>query len=223
MPQPQPPGNMNTWAQSMERRMETQREALRLRDPNQVADDSGAKWNATDETSGTLTMTFINIPINVSVPDYVVFDLDGKEAPTMTQGLVISYLMDSKGIGRAGKWIAFRELPDGLFYHQAFDGYTGGALAKALGDDLEGFKRGAKTMGGGSLTGFGDAAFEFQVLPRLWVAVTYWLGDDEDGFPPNAKVLFDQAASSYLITDGLAILCSQLTRRIMRGAQAEQS
>ena len=49
--------------------------------------------------------------------------------------------------------------------------------------------------------------------------MVYWLGDAEDGFPSRAQVLFDRAASSYLIVDGLAILGSQLTHRIMRAAQ----
>lgn len=136
----------------------------------------------------------------------------------MTQALIIAYLVTAKGIARAGKWIAFRELPNGLFYHQAFDGYTSNPLVRVVGDNLELFKRGAKAAGGYRLTGFGDEAFEFQVLPRVWLAVAYWLGDEEDGFPPRAKVLFDRATSSYLITDGLAILGSQLVRRIMREA-----
>jgi hypothetical protein len=106
-----------------------------------------------------------------------------------------------------------------LFYHQAFDGYTSNPLVQVVGGNLALFERGARTAGGYRLTGFGDAAFEFKVLPRIWLAVAYWLGDEEDGFPPRAKVLFDRAASSYLITDGLAILGSQLVRRIMRDAQ----
>lgn len=203
-----------TWAKAMERQLEAQRDALRLRDPAQVAHDSGAIWDA---AAGALSLRLLDKPLQVRLPDYVVFDAEGKEAPTMTQGLLAMYLMMAKGIPRMGDWIVFRELPDGLFYHQAFDGYTGGPLVRAVGDNLDGFRQGARAATGFGLTGFGDAAFEFRVLPQVWLAVAYWLGDDEDGFPPQAKVLFDRAANSYLTADGLAILGSQLAQRIIRG------
>ena len=213
--------SLHTWAQAMENQMESQREALRARDPVQIAFDGGAKWEKTGSDAGTLSLTFINTPLVVTVPDYKVFSADGNEAPVMTQGLLTAYLITAKGIERANQWIVFRELPNGLFYHQAFDGYTGKVLARALGEDLGAFKRGAKAVGGFSLSGFGDAAFEFRALPRLWLAIAYWLGDAEDGFPPRAQVLFDRAASSYLITDGLAIVGSHLVRQIMRAAQTQ--
>lgn len=219
MSQSQSSESINTWVQSMERQMGSQRDALRARDPAQVAFDSGAQWTEADDDGGTLSLSILDNPLTITVPDYKVLHADGSEAPTMSQGLVIAYLVSAKGIARTGKWIAFRELPNGLFYHQAFDGYTSNPLIRVIGDDLTLFERGARAAGGFGLTGFGDKAFEFQVLPRVWMAVAYWLGDDEDGFPPSAKVLFDQASSSYLITDGLAILGSQLVRRIMREAQ----
>ena len=219
MSQSQSSESINTWVQSMERQMESQREALRARDPVQVAFDSGAQWEKAADGGGTLSLSILDNPLTIAVPDYKVFSAEGSEAPTITQGLIIAYLVTARGIARTGNWVAFRELPNGLFYHQAFDGYTSNPLVRVIGDNLESFKRGAKSAGGHMLTGFGDKAFEFQVLPRIWLAVAYWLGDQEDGFPPRAKVLFDRAASSYLITDGLAILGSQLVRRIMRDAQ----
>jgi len=154
------------------------------------------------------------------VPEYLVLEANGAAAPTMVQALVTAYLLMASGAPRAGEWVAFRDLPDGAFYHQAFTGYTGDLLSRALGDDLEAFERGARAARGSRLGGLGDAAYEFRALPRLWLAVTYWLGDVEDDFPPQARVLFDRAASQYMIIDGLAIIGSQLVRLILSQAGA---
>jgi hypothetical protein len=198
----------------MQQQISQQRDVLRSRDVRQVALHSGANW----DEAGALSLTFLQQPLTVSLPGYEVSIEDGHEAPILIQGIVIAYLLAATGEHRAGEWIAFRELPDGAFYHRAFTGYTGGLLARTLGDDLAAFERGAKGTGGYKLSGLGDAAYEFRVLPRLWMAAVYWLGDPDDGFPAQASILFDRVASRYLITDGLAIIGSQLVRRILSEA-----
>lgn len=211
-----PIASFDAWTQAMEARMDGQRAALRGRDPARIAASSGARW-APD--SGYLELAYGQQPLIVHVPNFELATPEGEPLPTLTQALILAYLERADGTARAGEWIAFRELPDGLFYHAAFNGYSGQALVRGLGDDLAAFQRGARACGGTRLTGFGDAVFEFQVLPRLWLAVVYWLGDDEDGFPPQASVLFDRAASHLLITDGLAIVGGQLARRILKAAR----
>jgi hypothetical protein len=218
--QNQPQDSMAHWTRSMEEQMETQRGQLRARHTDQIAHNSGAHWEQTGPDEGLLSLTFFQTPLVIQVPEYKVLTTKGDSVSTMTQGLVTAYLLAANGVLRAGEWIAFRELPGGMFYHQAFSGYSGGLLARRLGDNLEAFNCGAKAIGGRALTGVGDAAYEFRVLPRIWLAVVYWLGDEEDGFPPRAHVLFDRAASHYMILDGLAIMGSQLTRRIISAAQA---
>ena len=64
----------------------------------------------------------------------------------------------------------------------------------------------------------GDAAFAFDVMPRVSLAVVWWAGDDE--FPANATVLFDSASSRYLPTDGLAIVGRMLCRKLAKLAGA---
>jgi hypothetical protein len=217
--QHQPQDAMAHWARSMEEQMEGQREQLRACHPDAIARNSGARWTPSGPDEGTLSLRFFQAPFLIDVPEYIVLTANGDEAPTMIQGLVTAYLLSANGVPRAGEWIAFRDLPGGMFYHQAFSGYTGGLLARTLGDDIEAFRRGAEANGGGKLTGFGDAAYEFRVLPGIWMAGVYWLGDEEDGFPPQANVLFDAAARHYLIIDGLAIVGSQLTRRIIKASR----
>jgi hypothetical protein len=100
-----------------------------------------------------------------------------------------------------------------MFYFHAFQGYTGARLLKTFDNDLHRFKDAASATEGEAIS-HGDAGFLFWALPRIPMAVVYWLGDDE--FPPNANVLFDASAGHYLSTDGLAVLGRELCSKIIR-------
>jgi hypothetical protein len=76
-------------------------------------------------------------------------------------------------------------------------------------------RRAAEKLGGKPLE-IGDVGYAFGVFPHLRMALTYWEGDDE--FPSQARVLFEDTASHYMCTDGLAILGSQLVGRLLKAA-----
>jgi L-fucose isomerase-like protein len=57
-------------------------------------------------------------------------------------------VLPAAGAPPADRWLAFRELPDGLFYAQAFAGHAEGLLAQRLGADLSRFRRAAEALGG---------------------------------------------------------------------------
>ncbi len=84
-------------------------------------------------------------------------------------------------------------------------------LLERFGQDLAGFQRAARALGGNPLEQ-ADAAFTFLPLPRLPVSLLLWLGDEE--FPPHCQVLFDRSIESYLSASGIWLLvhlvCSAL-------------
>ena len=139
-----------------------------------------------------------------------------KEQPSFIQSLILTYLITADGTTPSNRWIGFRELPDGMFYVQAFQGYTGGRLVRELEDGIEAFRRAAEALGGEPLA-IGDAGYTFTVFPRVHMALVYWEGDDE--FPSQARVLFEDTSSHYMPTDGLAILGSQLVGRLLKAAR----
>ena len=143
---------------------------------------------------------------------------DSDESPSFIQSLILTYLVTANGTTPSSRWIGFRELPGGMFYVRAFQGYTGGRLVRELQGGVEAFRRAAEALGGQPLE-FGDAGYAFTILPRLHLALTYWEGDEEDGFPPQARVLFEDTAKHYMCTDGLAILGSQLVGRVLKAAR----
>jgi hypothetical protein len=192
------------------------RKELSAVDPVVVAARSGLSYDTMGQGRGELTLEYFGRVYTVSYPELQARDATTEgECPPMLLLLFLHYLHTADGTSAADRWIAFRELPDGIFYGQAFQGYSGARLLAAYGNELGRFREAAMRAGGEQLS-LGDAAFMFRALPRVPLGVVYWLGDDE--FPPHANVLFDASASHYLSTDALAVLGSDLCKRIIRAS-----
>ena len=127
--------------------------------------------------------------------------------------VLIHYLLHCDGTRPAGQWVAFRELPDGLFYAQAFSGHAEGALAERFGGDIEAFRQANRAQGGSPLD-IAEAAFAMRRSRYLPVAVLLWAGDDE--FPGQARILFDANAGRQLPTEDLSGIGDWLAHRLVR-------
>ena len=142
----------------------------------------------------------------------------GKPGHVTVAIVLMHYLLTADGIPPAEHWLAFRQLPDGLFYAQAFASHAEGLLAERFGSDVAGFCRAAAALGGSMLDAAPgglappDAFFRFQALPRLAVAVQLWAGDDE--FPGQVRVLFDAHAGHYLPTEDLSGIGDWLAHKL---------
>jgi hypothetical protein len=154
--------------------------------------------------------------VKIATPAFIVRDEGGEQLDSLTQAMLVYYLHTADGAEPSNEWMAFTELADGRFYTHAFQGYTGNELTKQFGDDMEAFRETAVLLGGTAVH-FADAAFRFQILPRVALLVACWLGDDD--FLTSYRVLFDTAVNHYLPTDGCAILGNMLTRRLMKSGQ----
>jgi hypothetical protein len=204
------------WLDTLEPVIETLRETLRGVEPGDLAARSGMNCDA----DGQFWLRYLGRDYRLTWPGLMAYPGDSDQpCPANLQGLFLYYLSHADGTPWVGRWVSFRELPAGGFYHQAFQGYTGNRLTKVFGNDLEAFRQAARELGGWRLD-LGDAAFTFDALPRVILAVVYWQGDDE--FAPNAQVLFDASVSGYLPTDACAVLGSQLVDRLIKQASAVQ-
>jgi hypothetical protein len=205
---------LEEWFDRLAPVVEEARTALRALKPGKLMLRSGCEQGE----GGDFRLTFFWQEYVISADDFTVRQVGASEdAPSFIQSLILTYLVTADGTTPSSRWVGFRELPDGLFYAQAFQGYTGGRLVRELKGGIEAFRRAAGALGGEPLE-FGDAGYAFAVLPRLHLALVYWKGDEEDGFPAQARVLFEDTAAHYMCTDGLAILGSQLVGRVLKAA-----
>ena len=208
----EPTPQLEEWFDRLASVVEEARTGLRAVKPGKLKLRSGCEQDG----NGDYRLMFFGQEYVISADGFAVRRADAdKELPSFTQSLILTYLITADGTTPSSRWIGFRELPDGMFYVQAFQGYTGGRLVRELEDDIVAFRRAAEALGGEPL-GIGDAGYTFTVFPRVHMALVYWEGDDE--FPSQARVLFEDTSSHYMSTDGLAILGSQLVGRLLKAA-----
>jgi hypothetical protein len=143
-----------------------------------------------------------------------------REAPSsFTQSLILTYMATADGTTPSGRWVGFRELPNGRFYVQAFQGYSGARLVRELAAAniglVQALQRAAYALEGSPMQ-LGDAGFSLSAFPRVEVAVVGWEGDED--FPSQASVLFEDTAANYMPTDGWAIIGSQLVDQVLKAA-----
>jgi hypothetical protein len=195
-------------------RVDVLRRELAGRNPFELARLSGSSYLEQTPGCGVLTVKLWERPVHIGFPDWIAVDPIGKRLNPALQALLAYYFVKTDGTTPVGKWISFAELPDGRFYAQAYQGYTGAELARRFGNDIEKFTTAAQAAGGQALT-FGDRAFQYWLLPRVSLAAVYWQGDED--FYSNCQVLFDATAPHHLPTDACAIAGSMLARMILSG------
>ena len=162
-----------------------------------------------DFAENRFKIKFFNRTFYVSFPDGNVEELDVSTPPPQWLHLILlHYLIHADGSGIADEWIPYRHLPGAGFFERRFVNMTIGPLAKAFGEDLEGFNRAGLALGGMPMDRTGDAAFRFHALPRIPLGCILYLGDEE--VQPAVNVLFDASASAYLPTEDLSIVGAYL-------------
>lgn len=198
--------------------VELLRLSLKEMDPAEVARRSGAAFHPDAVEGADLRLSLWGRPVRVSFPAlHACYDSPDEALPPQLQALLLYYFLTCDGARPDGQWIAFSQLPDGRFYEQAFQGYTGDVVARAFGEDLEAFCAAAERLGGSREFQLGSAAYRFQALPYVPLLAVFWQGDED--FHSSCQILFDSAVSHHLPTDACAILGSQLTRQLIKSKE----
>jgi hypothetical protein len=189
------------------------RDKLKRIDPQTLSKNTGAAFQAAEENRGEFQLTFFGEDITITYPDFIIRNpVSNEQIQEHVQGLILYYFVTANGAPPGGKWVALSELPDGGFYNQAYQGYSGNRLIKIFGNDTDAFRNSALASGG-TPESYGDLGFSFQAFPNVRLLAVYWKGDEE--FSPSAKVLFDSLVCHYLPTDLCAFLGSILTNKLI--------
>lgn len=195
-------------------RLDELREKIATQEPVQLAENTGTSFFQFEPNCGEFHFLLWDRDVVLSYPELVTFDKHTRDQVSSTSlALVLYYFLTCDGTKPSGRWISFSELPDGRFYNQAFQGYTGGKLASIFQNNFDQFCQAALNLGGRRVYLLGDAAYEYNVLPMVNLLVVTWQGDEE--FNATYQVLFDSAFSHHLPTDAGAIAASILSGRLI--------
>jgi hypothetical protein len=190
---------------------------LAAKDPDQIAEASGARRVS---APAGFQLDFFGRPVAVSAPDMTVAWRDqnpGEEFSLTDAVLILHYLNGARGDRPTGEMVAYRQIPGGEFYTQAFHGRAEIPLAKTFGRAKGLLTRAVQALGGEITPGFGDEAGRFRVLPNLDLLVMIHLADEE--FDSAGQVLFDKVIGSYLSNEDISWLGSALVYRLMGAAR----
>ena len=137
---------------------------------------------------------------------------DGKSDINTLFGLfIIYYLLRSKENKVSKEWISEKDIPGGATFFRGPHKIPTQLIERRYEKDIQGFKAICKQLSG-SRIGMADAAYSFQITPRIPAAVLFWNGDDE--FPPESKILFDKTITEHLAPDIIFCLAVEICQRI---------
>lgn len=206
-------------AEQLLTRIHQLRAELQEADPNILSHRTGIPYNEHQENKGKYIFRVWNQKVTLNYPEMKAKDFHTQEEVNIAaQAMIMYYFKTADGSPLSNKWIAFSELPEGRFYNQAFQGYTGKKLFQFFKDDKDTFLTASKKIGGMKHS-LGDAAYALNILPRVPILTVMWQGDED--FASSYKLLFDASVSHYLPTDVCAIAGSMLTHKYIECFQAE--
>jgi hypothetical protein len=124
---------------------------------------------------------------------------------------IIHYLLKKEQVPLDGTWISEKEIPGGATFFRGPHALPTDLISTRFGNDLAAFKARCEALHG-SLLEMGDAAYCFEIVPQVPVALLYWCGDEE--FPAEAKLLFDRSIGRYLAADVVFALAVSICERL---------
>ena len=124
---------------------------------------------------------------------------------------IIYYLLRSKDISISKEWISEKDIPGGPTFFRGPHKIPTQIIEKRYENNVEEFKEVCEQLNGIPLD-MADAAYAFEITPRIPVAVQFWDRDDE--FSAEAKILFDRTIAEQLAPDILFCLTVEICRRI---------
>lgn len=112
--------------------------------------------------------------------------------------VVLHYLLTAKETLPAGTWVSEKDITGGAAFFRGPHLVPSHLMVKTFGDDLSAFKIACEKLNGKPID-LADAAFLFEITPKIPVAVLYWQGDED--FPSEARLLFDPTIEEHLALD----------------------
>ncbi len=125
--------------------------------------------------------------------------------------LLVHYSLASE-TPKSGKLVKFKDLPGGYAYEHAFIQRAVNPIAQVFGDKPAELVEAAKLLKGKRLD-YGDSSVEIPALEGIPIVYILWAAQE---FSASANVLFDESASCFLSTEGLAGLGELTTHRLLK-------
>jgi len=180
----------------------------------QLCERAGVQCQPSDE-GWLIALPYLGRRYRVRCPEVEISALESEAASLRDKLLMLHYLTTARGTPPAGRWVAFRELPEGNVYFPTFSQRAVRPILERFGKAPEELVKAAATLGGRRAEQ-GDVAVTIDGFPRVPVTFVIWRGDAE--LPPQGNIVFDANIADYLPTEDVTALCETIAWRLVRSA-----
>jgi len=152
------------------------------------------------------TIPFYSIPHRISSRG--VMDAEGKRPIHAVSVILCKYLLlcPEQEPPAFSEWVRYHSFPDAAPYAEGFRNTAEQPVSKAFSGKLDDLKRACMFLGGqpGEAPYSCDLAIRFPVLPKVNLLMLF--NDQDDEFPAECSILFENHADAYLDMECLAML-----------------
>ncbi len=140
----------------------------------------------------------------------------GDELETRDQILLYNYLFFGGEGPLTGEWLGLESFPNSISKVVTLKKYSEDKLAEAFKGNAKALANRCSRLGGKPVEPcHADACIRVPVLPKIPVQILFWDEDEEDGFPPKVKLLFDQRALDFLDIESLIFAAERLAETLI--------
>ena len=190
--------------QNLQQATELAFEALRVQTADQL------RWLGAEPAGTAWRLPVLNGTLIVDWPSRQVSS-DEREVSLPGRILALHYLAIRAQPEKAAPQVTFADLPTARTYAEVFRQRTAGRLCAVMGGDLQRLQAAATALGGRPAGG-GDAAFEFDVFPRVSLCLLWHAADEE--FGASATLLLPPNIESWFAIEDVIVLCERLVSRL---------
>ncbi len=165
----------------------------------------------------SILLSCFGYPMRIAVPGCEIVASSAVDNFTL-KVLALRYISKADNSAITGEWVAYRDLPGGMFYAATIPPTVEEPLAEVFGAEKWALSDTAPALNGKELE-YGDESFAFYAYPRVPLMVVLHWGKDE--FPPSVRFLFDRCVSHYLNTDDCKVLATQTASMLIKLAGGE--
>lgn len=140
---------------------------------------------------------------------------DDNYIPSAETGVMfLNYLsFTESNVDKTNKWVSIKEIPNGgMMFYPAFYKSSIVKLIETFGYHSDKLKKCGENLGGKEIK-MGDAAFEFEVFPKIFCRIVIWEGDDE--IDPSATILFDSSIQYIMHVESIIGLGGYIINKII--------
>lgn len=187
-----------------ERMMATAREWLADKDPQVIAANSGASFDA---VRAVFTIRSFGKDVEITYPDYVF----SPEVDEWHQMSLLHYLNLADGMPPSGEWISLSMMTSGMIRGGGFDKMFESLVRTKLGNlsaDVVG--PACKRLGMQVVSGNADLCLRYDFAPLFPITMKLWFADPEDDLPGSGRLFVDRTADHFLTIEDTVTLCEYL-------------